>query len=464
MTNFVIWDIESSGLSTKYDQMITFAAVLTDDNFNILEEFSLKGTPNKGVLPAFGALSTNGIKMTELQKGNLSQYQMVLQIWKKFSEWSNIKPITFISQNGFRFDEEMLRHSFYMNLLPVFMTNTGGNCRCDSLHIFKSTAIFRPGLLKIPSSNGKMTLALEAMAKENNLPHLAHNALGDCTVLVKLLKIIADADPDFFKQNLLTASKNAVFDYVSNNSVFCHPYTYYKKYILSLVAFRPKSPRSEILCFDMAKDPSYYFDFTTQELSKIIRKKDSPFVILKSNKMPSLFPLSYRNYISDNRIINEELFIRSEHIRSNLIFQDRCLEALDLSARSYPENSNAEIEEQIYSGGFPSSRDQYLMQQFHELEWHQRLDICNQFESSKHRSIGLNIIYQEQPDLLPKEIRVEIKKKIDDRLNIIENRPRNIHQSIHEFEKFKEEHAGVQQYLVDDYENFLHQMISGNQL
>ena len=190
MTNFVVWDIESSGLSTKYDQMITFAAVLTDDNFNILEEFSLKGTPNKGVLPAFGALSTNGIKMTELQKGNLSQYQMVLQIWKKFSEWSNIKPITFISQNGLRFDEEMLRHSFYMNLLPVFMTNTGGNCRCDSLHIFKSTAIFRPGLLKIPSSNGKMTLALEAMAKENNLPHLAHNALGDCTVLVKLLKII----------------------------------------------------------------------------------------------------------------------------------------------------------------------------------------------------------------------------------------------------------------------------------
>ena len=144
MTNFVVWDIESSGLSTKYDQMITFAAVLTDDNFNILEEFSLKGTPNKGVLPAFGALSTNGIKMTEIQKGNLSQYQMVLQIWKKFSEWSNIKPITFISQNGFRFDEEMLRHSFYMNLLPVFMTNTGGNCRCDSLHIFKSTAIFRP--------------------------------------------------------------------------------------------------------------------------------------------------------------------------------------------------------------------------------------------------------------------------------------------------------------------------------
>ena len=47
MTNFVVWDIESSGLSTKYDQMITFAAVLTDDNFNILEEF-FKGTPNKG--------------------------------------------------------------------------------------------------------------------------------------------------------------------------------------------------------------------------------------------------------------------------------------------------------------------------------------------------------------------------------------------------------------------------------
>ena len=158
--------------------------------------------------------------MTELQKGNLSQYQMVLQIWKKFSEWSNIKPIIFISQNGFRFDEEMLRHSFYMNLLPVFMTNTGGNCRCDSLHIFKSTAIFRPGLLKIPSSNGKMTLALEAMAKENNLPHLAHNALGDCTVLVKLLKIIADADPDFFKQ-LIT---NKVFDGKSMYGLICYTF------------------------------------------------------------------------------------------------------------------------------------------------------------------------------------------------------------------------------------------------
>ena len=58
MTNFVCWDIESSGLNTTFDQILSFAATLTDSNLNVIDEFSLKGSPSKGVLPHFAALNT----------------------------------------------------------------------------------------------------------------------------------------------------------------------------------------------------------------------------------------------------------------------------------------------------------------------------------------------------------------------------------------------------------------------
>ena len=42
MTRFIFYDLETSGLNKMFDQIFQFAAVLTDSNLNIIDEFENK--------------------------------------------------------------------------------------------------------------------------------------------------------------------------------------------------------------------------------------------------------------------------------------------------------------------------------------------------------------------------------------------------------------------------------------
>ena len=51
MKKIVFYDFETSGLSSAYDSIIQAAAILTDEEFNILDQFNFRGTiqTNKGL-------------------------------------------------------------------------------------------------------------------------------------------------------------------------------------------------------------------------------------------------------------------------------------------------------------------------------------------------------------------------------------------------------------------------------
>ena len=47
------------------------------------------------------------------------------------------KNLIFVSYNGHRFDEELVRRQFYWNLFEPYITNTNGNRRLDLMSLFQ---------------------------------------------------------------------------------------------------------------------------------------------------------------------------------------------------------------------------------------------------------------------------------------------------------------------------------------
>ena len=53
---------------------------------------------------------------------------------------------------------------------------------------------------------------------------------------------------------------------------------------------------------------------------------------------------------------------------------------------------------QLYSGGFASTKDQEIMKKFHEAKnWEERYKIASSLEDRRFKFFGFRLIYQNQP-------------------------------------------------------------------
>ena len=104
---FIFYDTETTGTDTTFDQILQFAAILTDADLTELDRFETRCRLLPHVIPAPGALLATRVTPAMLTNPNLpSHYQAMRQIADKLNEWS---PAIFIGYNTLAFDEPLLR-------------------------------------------------------------------------------------------------------------------------------------------------------------------------------------------------------------------------------------------------------------------------------------------------------------------------------------------------------------------
>src|SRR5207302_7421222 len=139
------YDTETTGTDRVFDQILQFAAVRTDDEFNELEHFNLRCRLLPHVVPSPSAMQVTGVAAAQLLNAELpTHYTMVRAIREKLLSW---KPTLFIGYNSLDFDENLLRQALYQTLHPPYLTNTDGNCRADALRIARASTLFAPNAL-----------------------------------------------------------------------------------------------------------------------------------------------------------------------------------------------------------------------------------------------------------------------------------------------------------------------------
>jgi exodeoxyribonuclease-1 len=104
---FVIYDLETTGLHKRFDQILQFAAVHTDAELKVLEAVEYEGRLRHHILPSPGALHVTGARYADLVDPLRPSYDTMLgQIHGAMARWS---PSMFVGFNSISYDDEVLR-------------------------------------------------------------------------------------------------------------------------------------------------------------------------------------------------------------------------------------------------------------------------------------------------------------------------------------------------------------------
>ena len=92
--NYVFYDFETTGTSTRYDQFHQLGAILTNRDFKELERFEIRCRLAPHIIPGPKALEITRISPEMLTDASIdSYYSAVKKLHQKFTEWG---PATYI--------------------------------------------------------------------------------------------------------------------------------------------------------------------------------------------------------------------------------------------------------------------------------------------------------------------------------------------------------------------------------
>ena len=128
---------------------------------------------------------------------------------------------------------------------------------------------------------------------------------------------------------------------------------------------------------------------------------------------------SYGNEFDEYKMIGEEkLTARAKLIKDHKQFAEKISLILQDEAEEKEQTRSQEDiyeEESIYTK-FTSSEDNRIMPEFHKAEWGKKLLVLSKLKDERLHYFGRRLIYEEKPEILPKEAYNQIHRTIAKRL------------------------------------------------
>jgi exodeoxyribonuclease-1 len=421
MPNLVVYDTETTTNMVKpendFNQVIQIASILYDFDLNKKDEFDITCRPLPWSLFSPGALLTN--RKVEAFSTDITHYQLILETLDKWRSWSNDVDTIFISYNGDRFDEEVMRRQFYWNLMDPYFTSKDGRSRLDLLVKLYPMNIFYEDSLNIPEINGKKSFKLENIIKSYGIDTAdAHDAFTDCLFLYELLALIKNNAPNYFDEIISTTDKNKKIKHLIDNEIHFDCTAFGNKY--PVYTFNSENYENQLIAsFDLNFDPDDYLNLSYSELEALIFSKGKKKKIIKEVNVRKTTPLvSINTLISDKKSIDniDKIKANRDKISSNQNFKEK---VLDIFANRTFENTPTNIPEQrMYSGGFLTNRDIDVFMKFHnEKNLDEKIRILNTFDDDRYIQFAKRICAQEFPETAPKDYLIHCKNLITERFN-----------------------------------------------
>ena len=467
--NYVFYDFETTGLDTKFSQPIQIAALAVDEDFNPIDEpVNVRCKLKDGIIPNPSALLVHKVPIDVL-KNEQSFYSMMDFIHKKFTSWG---PATFIGYNSIRFDEEILRSSFFQSLYDPYLTNTNNNSRTDLFKIVLGLSALKESILDIPlNEKEKPSYKLENIAKNNGIEHLsAHDALSDVYATIGIAKIIKDKAPLYWDECMKIHSHKNLMDYLMTDDYFFSASEHASANLtfkpITLLTSNPNNPK-EIAFFDLDNDPLKHIESSVSGIISLIESKQKIIRLYQSNKSPIILSA---NFIKSQKIFSDEehndLKDRSDKIRDNENFVNKLNHALveryeDFQITRSPSEF---LEEQIYNGEFYSNDDKQRINYFKNCDDpKEKYKISKEFNDRRLREICYRILFAESPDVFPDKDLQARKNFIADKVFCEEDKVRwcTLEKAKDELKKIKENGKYINQ---SDYINAIEEFLKTEEI
>ena len=448
MSNFVFYDFETSSSNKQWGQIIEVGAILVDDQLNELDRFESRCRLSPGIIPEAMSLIVSNTSPKKLKETNLSHYEMVRQFVEKLKGWGKV---TYIGWNNIEFDQIFLRNTLFQNLHYPFTSTTNGNKEGDLLNLARAANLYYPNTLKnATNKKGNLEYKLDTMAPLNGIKHVAHTAIGDCSATLEIARIIRKKSPSVWNSSLLTSNKEESLKIIKNEKLFCANEFYYGKVVPFVQTFVCQHPIYQWpKTFDLKHDPNIYMNMPIQVLKEELKKTPKVLRTCRHNKHPIVMNPSYIDNFEEYKMIGiNKLTERADIVRKNKKFAEKVEVIFRDEAQEKAETQSQEDlceEESLYN--FPPAEDNKILPGFHEVDWDKKLSYLKRFKDKRFHYFGKKLLYQEKPDLLPKEdydeIHGVIVKRVlsttdDKKCNTIPRTYKEIDDLRAKFEKSKE--------------------------
>ena len=440
--NLIFYDTETTGIHKDFSQIIQCGSILTDNLLNTKDQQNIGSALLPWVIPQPKAMLTN--KKINSFKSNISHYQMMKDIQNQWKEWCSDNPSIFVTYNGHAFDEELIRRQFWSNLLEPYITNTNQNGRLDLMLMIHNIASFFSDEISIPlfEEGPTISIKLEHLAKEHGIDVSdAHDAISDCKFMIGLCQKIKDKIPDVFDSFINISTKEGVKNLLYSDEFLALGEVYRRhsfKYPVVICGADNSRP-NDICFFDLSFDPDEILNLDFTEINKMVQSggRDLP---LKKYKINKTIPICSHKLLTKNNhfdISHDELQRRADSVKSNEDFFTKVSQAMEDRIMNFPEPDY--LEGKIYSGGFPSYRDQDLMKEFHITDEVEHLvKISRNFEDERFRLLAERIICSQYEGEIPGDIKNRYDDLIHERVRT-EGKWGSVEKSLQEIDKLLEE-------------------------
>ncbi|MER8631552.1 exonuclease domain-containing protein [Mesorhizobium opportunistum] len=414
---FIFYDTETTGADRCFDQILQFAAALTDDDLNVIDSFEICCRLLPHIVPSPGAMAVTGVRVDQLFDLQIpSHYEMCRRIHEVLTAWS---PATVVGYNSISFDEELLRRAFYSSLLPIYLTNTGGNSRLDILPLAIAAHTFAAEEFNWPiNEKGRTSFKLDRLAPANGFEHSnAHDALADVYATIHIARLIKDRAPVVWESAMAYRSKATATQYVELNPVFVATRLRFglcSSFLVTAIGINPDNS-GEVFLLDLRQDPAALLAMTDEELAAYIATKPRPISSLKLNASPLFMPIeSFGAKAPGYELGLEEIARRAELVRRDEGLRQRLISVVLQGRTPFPESPH--LEEQIY-GSFYSRSDQSRIEEFRDASWPRRFELSGQFEDRRLRGLSRRLIYIDAPHVMPANINADYARAIAARIH-----------------------------------------------
>lgn len=365
---FFFYDLETSGLNSRYQRVMQFAGQRTDLDLNpVGEPVDVLVKLSEDILPDPQAILITGTTPQKTIAEGISEPEFAKLLLRDVFTPQTIA----VGFNNIRFDDEFIRHTLWRNFYdPYEWAWKDGRTRWDILDLVRMTRALRPDGIKWPVDNdGAPVNKLELLAEINNLTHLqAHNALSDVQATIQIAKLIKTKQPKLFDFLLKLRDKKEVAKLVNLENPEPFVYSsgrYGREFNFTTVAFPiapGKNPGTTVV-YDLRFDPSSFANLGVKQIKARLfasyedrKKEDFVAISVKEfayNKCPAVAPLSVLDKDAWKRIK-----LSGDTVHKNIKNLDKNF--VDLVAAAFAEREafpkSADVEGQLYDG-FINDRD-----------------------------------------------------------------------------------------------------------
>ncbi|MGD8293085.1 MAG: exonuclease domain-containing protein [Desulfobacterales bacterium] len=413
--SYLFYDIETTGLSKAFDQVLQFAAIRTDRGLNEIDRHTVSVKLRPDVVPSPAAMLTNRISVPEFSKG-LCEYEAVAQIHRLMNQPGT----TSIGYNTMGFDDEFMRFSFHRNLLPPYTHQYKNGCsRMDLFPIAVIYQLYKKEVLVWPEIDGKLSLKLEHLNTANRLvAGQSHDAVVDVAATIELarrfikkkkiwryLEGYFDKETDAHRLKDLPVAMQSGAGQHGLGLMVSGEYGPDQNYQIPVISIGRSIPYPNQTLW-LRLDLPQLRDVTPESIDEntwVVRKRmGEPGILLPPHDR-------YWKKITSKRagVVDENLkWLKENHdIFQTIVEYYR--------EYRYPFIPNLDPDASLYQIGFYSRADELLCRKFHRASLENKIDLIDQFSSPDARALCLRVICRNYPAALPAKLAAEFQNYMD---------------------------------------------------